>query len=271
MLSANMYGVIASISTLFSDAYPFLTQTDIGLCFLAIGGGMAIGSVFGGKVLDKDYRRTKSSLEEKARNDPESKIRPEDVTREENFPVEYARLRIVPLSFAAYIAASIAYGWCLDKRVNIAGPLVFQIISKSFYPCLEQDVLICAIVGFNVVIIFNTIQTLLVDLLPAQSSSVAACVCPFARSCHTTDTKSLSRIISSDAPLVRPVYPLSTSYFKLLAWVGRMFFLADCASLSLPSYSSSFALDLSGEKNVEQNRLLFGDPCHEIFQRGLSL
>ncbi|KAI0782355.1 MFS general substrate transporter [Irpex lacteus] len=170
MLSANMYGVIASISTLFTDAYPFLTQTDIGLCFLAIGGGMAIGSIFGGKVLDKDYRRIKSSLEEKARNDPESKIRPEDVTKEENFPVEYARLRIVPLSFAAYIAASIAYGWCLDKRVNIAGPLIFQII-----------------IGFNVVIIFNTIQTLLVDLLPAQSSSVAACNnivrCSFGAAC----------------------------------------------------------------------------------------
>ena len=72
MLSANMYGVIASISTLFSDAYPFLTQTDIGLCFLAIGGGMAFGSVVGGKALDKDYRRIKHKLEEKARDDPGS-------------------------------------------------------------------------------------------------------------------------------------------------------------------------------------------------------
>ena len=90
---------------------------------------MAIGSVFGGKALDKDYRRIKSRLEEKARNDPESKIRPEDVTKEENFPVEYARLRMVPLSYGTYIAASIAYGWCLDKKVNIAGPLIFQMIS----------------------------------------------------------------------------------------------------------------------------------------------
>ena len=48
-LYAVFYGVTASISTLFSDIYPFLNQTDIGLCFLGIGGGMAIGSVIGGR------------------------------------------------------------------------------------------------------------------------------------------------------------------------------------------------------------------------------
>lgn len=31
------YGVTATISTLFEEAYPFLSETDIGLCFLAIG------------------------------------------------------------------------------------------------------------------------------------------------------------------------------------------------------------------------------------------
>lgn len=91
---------------------------------------MAFGSVIGGRALDKDYRRIKQKLEEKARVDPESKIRPEDVVKEENFPLEYARLRLVPVYFAVYVAACIGYGWCLDKKVNIAGPLILQIISE---------------------------------------------------------------------------------------------------------------------------------------------
>ncbi len=80
-------------------------------------------------------------------------------------------------------------------------------------------------------------------------------------------SKLLNRTISYDAPLVLPVYPLSTSYFKLLAWAGRTSFSVVCASLLAPLYSSSFTLDRSGEQNAEQNRLLLGDPCHEIFQR----
>ncbi|KAI0697552.1 MFS general substrate transporter [Cytidiella melzeri] len=165
-----MYGVTASISTLFSEIYPFLSQTDIGLCFLAIGGGMTLGSVTGGKILDKDYQRIKRNLEEKARNDPDSKIRPEDVGKEENFPVEYARLRTIPVFYAIFITACVAYGWCLDKKVNIAGPIMLQIV-----------------IGYTIIIIMNAIQTLLVDLLPTQSSSVTACNnivrCSFGAAC----------------------------------------------------------------------------------------
>ncbi|KAI0094287.1 MFS general substrate transporter [Irpex rosettiformis] len=157
-LYAVFYGVTASISTLFSDTYPFLTQTDIGLCFLAIGGGMAFGSVMGGRALDKDYRRIKRKLEEKARSHPECGILSQDVTKDENFPLEYARLRMVPLYYAVYVATVIGYGWCLDKKVNIAGPLILQII-----------------IGYAIIVIMNTVQTLLVDLVPNQGSSVTAC------------------------------------------------------------------------------------------------
>ena len=129
-LYAVFYGVTASISTLFSDIYPFLNQTDIGLCFLGIGGGMAIGSVIGGKALDRDYERIKTKLEDEARNDPDSPYLPEDVAREENFPLEYARLRMMPLYYVIYVITVIGYGWCLHQKVNIAGPLILQIISE---------------------------------------------------------------------------------------------------------------------------------------------
>jgi hypothetical protein len=57
IVCAIYYGFIASLSTLFMDAYPFLTSTTIGLCFLGIGGGMSIGSWGNGRYLDWEYRR----------------------------------------------------------------------------------------------------------------------------------------------------------------------------------------------------------------------
>ncbi|PSR70923.1 hypothetical protein PHLCEN_2v13195 [Hermanssonia centrifuga] len=130
VLYAVFYGVTASISTLFVDTYPFLNETDIGLCFLAIGGGMLAGSWLSGKALDKEYQKVKKNLELKCREDPECKIKPEEVTKDENFPIEYARFRTMPIYFSLYIAACIAYGWCLDRKVNLAGPLILQVLSE---------------------------------------------------------------------------------------------------------------------------------------------
>lgn len=130
ILYALFYGVTASISTLFSDTYPYLTEIDIGLCFLAIGGGMLFGSWITGTVLDREYQRVKRSLERKAREDPESPVRPEDVAKDENFPIEYARFRTMPVYFIVYVACCMGYGWCLEAKVNIAGPLILQIVSE---------------------------------------------------------------------------------------------------------------------------------------------
>ncbi|THG93227.1 hypothetical protein EW026_g7955 [Hermanssonia centrifuga] len=158
VLCAVFYGVTASISTLFVEAYPSLTEIEIGLCFLAIGGGMLFGSCFTGRILDKEYRKVKENLEQKCRDDPESTMKPEDVTKDENFPIEYARLRTMPIYYVLFVVACIAYGWCLDRKVNIAGPLILQIL-----------------IGYTVISIMNTIQTLIVDLNPSQGSSITAC------------------------------------------------------------------------------------------------
>ncbi|KAF7793391.1 hypothetical protein EIP86_004503 [Pleurotus ostreatoroseus] len=157
-LYAVFYGVTASISSLFSDIYPFLSETAIGLCFLAIGGGMVFGSWITGLVLDRDYKNIKAKLERRCKEDPECKIAPEDVTKDENFPIEYARFRTMPFYFVVYVAACIGYGWCLDAKVNIAGPLILTII-----------------IGYAITAIMNTVQTLIVDLAPTQGSSITAC------------------------------------------------------------------------------------------------
>jgi hypothetical protein len=130
---AAFYSVTASLSTLFQKAYPFLSETDIGLCFLASGGGMLFGSFITGMCLDRDYRIIKNRMIKEAEADTENKMSPEDVTKEANFPIEKARLRTMPFYYVLFIASCAGYGWCLQHKVSIAGPLLLQFIRRSRY------------------------------------------------------------------------------------------------------------------------------------------
>ncbi|KAH7930389.1 MFS general substrate transporter [Leucogyrophana mollusca] len=130
---AVFYAITTTISTLFIVAYPFLNETDIGLCFLAIGGGMFLGSIFTGKLLDRDYRHMKELMIKQAEADPERKLKAEDVLKEEHFPIERVRLRWTPVYLGIFIVCCAGYGWCLEKRVNLAVPLVLQIICIGLY------------------------------------------------------------------------------------------------------------------------------------------
>ncbi|KAI0727810.1 major facilitator superfamily domain-containing protein [Fomitopsis betulina] len=157
---AVFYGVTTSISVLFEQTYPYLSETDIGLCFLAIGGGMLFGGVAAGRIIDKEYRRVKTQMIAASEKelDPDKRLKIEDITKEENFPIEKARLRIMPLYLATFVTTCIIYGWLLEAKVNIAGPLIIQIV-----------------LGFSVVAVMNVTQTIIVDLAPGQSASVTAC------------------------------------------------------------------------------------------------
>ena len=117
---AIFYGITASISVLFSNSYPFLTQTDIGLCFMVIGGGNILGSILIGRFMDRDYHAVKKKMLQKAEREPESGIRPEEVTNEEKISIELARLRTVPICYAC----TIGYGWSVQTKVNLAVPLM---------------------------------------------------------------------------------------------------------------------------------------------------
>ena len=132
---AVFYGVLASISSLFERTYPFLSETDIGLCFLSVGGGMIIGSMITGKLIDRDYKVTKENMVRALKERREDAISDEDaareVTREDLFPIEMARLRSAPVYLFIITACSMGYGWSLQKTASIAVPLVLQFISES--------------------------------------------------------------------------------------------------------------------------------------------
>ena len=131
LVYSEFYAITATISTLFQTTYPFLNETNIGLCFLANGGGMLVGGIVTGKLLDAEYQRIKRRTLQKLEQDTEKLWDEVIVTKDEHFPLEYARLRTMPAYFAIFVVVAIGYGWCLQAKVSLAGPLVLQVISES--------------------------------------------------------------------------------------------------------------------------------------------
>ncbi|KAI6163822.1 MFS general substrate transporter [Pisolithus thermaeus] len=155
---AIFYAITATIPTIFQSTYSYLNETEIGLCFLASGFGTITGAFSIGKIMDRDYRMIKEKLVHERQTNVGTPGSPGAISCEENFPIEKARLKTIPIQLLVCVACCAGYGWCLQQKVNIAVPLMLQ-----FAFC------------FAVTAIMNTTQTLLVDLLPAQSSSVTAC------------------------------------------------------------------------------------------------
>ncbi|KAI0081828.1 MFS general substrate transporter [Panus rudis PR-1116 ss-1] len=153
------YGINTSIATLFHEVYPDLTETELGLCFLSIGGGMLLGGVVNGKILDREYRIIKQKTLRKFRQaSPKGDATSDDQIMKEHFPLEFARFRLVPWYMAIFTATCIGYGWTLQTKVHIAAPIVLLFI-----------------MGYCIICIMNTSQTLIVDLLPHLGASATAC------------------------------------------------------------------------------------------------
>lgn len=136
---AAFYAVTATLSSLFTQHYPFLTETEIGLCFLSIGGGGSFGTIFQGKFLDWYFKRTKKRWEEEnARRiganevDGEKQEKSDGHDEHGTFPIEKATLNSQVVWICVFAASLIGYGWAIDKNASIAVPLVLQFTSTLF-------------------------------------------------------------------------------------------------------------------------------------------
>ena len=128
ILYSIFYAFIATLSTLFKSTYPHLNETEIGLCYLAPGFATVVGAYIHGKILDRDYRVFKEKLIQEREALTEMSECPEDITSEENFPVEKVRMKTIPIQLIICVASCVSYGWCLQHKVHIAVPLVLQFI-----------------------------------------------------------------------------------------------------------------------------------------------
>ncbi|CAE6487842.1 unnamed protein product [Rhizoctonia solani] len=171
------YSVTTTTSPLFLSAYPYLTQSTVGLCFIPYGFGGALGSVVIGRVLDYDWRKMEERVisgasnqvegeENKAEKGVHTATHYHDSQKEksataklekQDLPIEHTRLKRAPILFALLISASIGYGWSVQQKAHIAVPLVLQFI-----------------VGFVSMSIITINQTILVDMYPSQGSSITA-------------------------------------------------------------------------------------------------
>lgn len=83
-----------------------------------------------------------------------TKNRHQDLT---DFPIERARLEVaLPLLYIGNIG-SIAYGWTLDFRTNLAGPLILLFVF-----------------GYGSMAAFQVMQILIVDINPGNAPSSTA-------------------------------------------------------------------------------------------------
>lgn len=141
---------ITAMSSLFKSRYG-LEETQVGLTFIANGVGSMIGTLTTGKLLDIDYRKFKMKFQSDREASNGRNI------NTENFPLEKARLRMLPMFSSLQCVSLILFGWTIQYHVHISVPIISTFIT-----------------GWTAVSIQSTIMTYLVDLFPDRSAAASA-------------------------------------------------------------------------------------------------
>lgn len=134
LVFALWVSIQATTSLLFENAYPYLDQSTIGVCFLPMGAGAFSSSLITGRLLDWQYRKDRAIWEEEQRKGMEKPDAPIPREVEVTFPVEKTRLKWAMAYTSAIVVVSIGYGWAVDRKVNLAVPLILQFICEFFIP-----------------------------------------------------------------------------------------------------------------------------------------
>lgn len=117
---------ITAMSTLFEKHYG-LSEIQSGLTFIANGAGAMIGTMITGKILDKDYRQVKAKYEIESNATESAAAR--DAAYDLHFPLEGARLRLVPIFVLLQCCSVLLFGWTVQYSVHIAVPIVSTFIT----------------------------------------------------------------------------------------------------------------------------------------------
>jgi MFS family permease len=149
---------ITAMSTLFLEVY-HLSETQIGLTFLANGIGSILGTLFTGKILDLDYKRVKKEYESGVEMLGAMDEKP-------SLPVEKARLRLIPVFSLLQALSVLIFGWTIRYHVHISVPIITTFIT-----------------GWCAVSAQSLVMTYLVDIFQDRSAAgsaalnLARCLC----------------------------------------------------------------------------------------------
>ena len=148
LLCCGYYATIALIPSQFGSIYGF-NQIQIALCYLPLGCGSLLAGLVRGRIIDSRYK-----FHAKRLGMPLEFNRQADLS---NFPIERARLEVVIPTLALGSACFIGFGWMVQYKVNLSGPLIFLFL-----------------IGFCVSASINTVSVLLVDIYPGRAGTASA-------------------------------------------------------------------------------------------------
>ncbi|KAL7810261.1 MFS general substrate transporter [Trichoderma aethiopicum] len=148
---------ITAMSTLFEQKY-HLKETQIGLTFIANGVGSMVGTLITGKILDRDYKKVKAAYDAQ-RSSQTTEAVEQQTAEEDDFPLEKARLRLVPLFSVIQCLSILLFGWTIQypHKVPIAIPIISTFVT-----------------GWTAVSTQSTIMTYLVDVFSDRSAAASA-------------------------------------------------------------------------------------------------
>ncbi|KAI1437572.1 MFS general substrate transporter [Xylaria sp. CBS 124048] len=149
---------ITAMSALFASRYN-LNETQIGLTFIANGAGSIIGTLVTGKIQDMDYLRVKSNHEiQRVQSATGGTVIPSATDYDPvDFPLEKARLRLLPLLALLQCGAVVAFGWTIQSHVHISVPIIFTFVT-----------------GWTAISIVSMVTTYLIDIFPDQKAAASA-------------------------------------------------------------------------------------------------
>ena len=142
------YAIATLIPSQFGRVYGF-NQIQIALCYLPLGGGSLFAAFVRGRIIDARYR-----VHAKRSGLPLEFNRAVDLS---NFPIERARLEVAVPTLALGSVCIIGFGWMVEYKVNLSGPLIFAFV-----------------IGFCVSASINTVSVLLVDIYPGRAGTASA-------------------------------------------------------------------------------------------------
>ena len=117
----------STLSPILFDNYN-LKPWEMGLCFLAIGCGSAIGSIAVGYLLDYEYARERH-------------------IHGDNINLHKVRLKYMPYFNVLFCLFFLANGWLLDYTIHLAAPLIMQFLGTFFDTLTSASV--AAIMYYN--------------------------------------------------------------------------------------------------------------------------